>query len=234
MGDGIRRETKGYKVTLLRTQRAEPRKLTHRDLLARETSLKSRASRWRSGCSWSTEKTRSSCSIAWGPITVTSGICSSLSVLWSRFATITAQPMKTLDWIPPLAEGQAFFQPYASLPALHFAHNAVAVEPQGDWFRNFECAEGRKRGLDFHEDIYNPCVLRFDLSQTGRATVMASRWNRVTPTPPPLTSWVSGNVEGRSSKESTMIPPANSLRPPISLSSPWIRPQHHRRISLVC
>ena len=73
-----------------------------------------------------------------------------------------------------LAQGQAFFKPYASLPALYFAHNAVAVEQQGDWFRNFEYAEESKRGLDFHEDLYNPCVLRFDLSQTRRATVMAS------------------------------------------------------------
>ena len=73
-----------------------------------------------------------------------------------------------------LAEGQAVFQPYASLPGLHFAHNAVAVEPQGDWFRNFEYAEERKRGLNFHEDLYNPCALRFDLSQTRQATVIAS------------------------------------------------------------
>ena len=73
-----------------------------------------------------------------------------------------------------LAQGQAFFQPYASLPGLHFAHNAVAVELQGEWFRNFEYEEERKRGLDFHEDLYNPCALRFDLSQTRQATVIAS------------------------------------------------------------
>jgi len=73
-----------------------------------------------------------------------------------------------------LAQGQAFFQPYASLPGLHFAHNAVAVELQEYWFRNFEYAEERKRGLDFHEDLYNPCALRFDLSETRQATVIAS------------------------------------------------------------
>ena len=32
-----------------------------------------------------------------------------------------------------LTQGQAFFQPYASLPGLHFAHNAVTAEPQEDW-----------------------------------------------------------------------------------------------------
>src|SRR5208283_1123640 len=79
-----------------------------------------------------------------------------------------------LDPHVELAEGQASFKPYASLPALHFAHNAVAVEQYGGWFRNFEYAEERKRGLDFHEDLYNPCALRFDLSQTRQATVIAS------------------------------------------------------------
>src|SRR5271157_3692257 len=74
-----------------------------------------------------------------------------------------------------LAQGQAFFQPYAPLPGLHFAHNATAIEEQGSWYRNFEYVEERKRGLDFHEDLYSPFGLRFDLSGTMIATVIASQ-----------------------------------------------------------
>jgi len=74
-----------------------------------------------------------------------------------------------------LAQGQAFFQPYAPLPGLHFAHNATAIEEQGSWYRNFEYVEERKRGLDFHEDLYSPFGLRFDLSGTMTATVIASQ-----------------------------------------------------------
>jgi predicted glycogen debranching enzyme len=73
-----------------------------------------------------------------------------------------------------IAQGRVLFQPYASLPGLHFAHNAVAIEEQGSWYRNFEYDEERKRGLDFHEDLYNPLGLRFELSHTKSATVIAS------------------------------------------------------------
>ena len=73
-----------------------------------------------------------------------------------------------------IAQGQAFFQPYASLPGLHFAHNAIAVEEQGSWYRNFEYEEERKRGLDFGEDLYNPFGLRFELSDTKCARLIAS------------------------------------------------------------
>ena len=92
-----------------------------------------------------------------------------------------------------LAEGQAVF------PALRVAAwpapcaQRQAVEPQGAWYRNFEYEEERKRGLDFHEDLYNPCALRFDLS-TMRQAALSRRSIRGVPTWPPLTRWLSGNV----------------------------------------
>jgi predicted glycogen debranching enzyme len=73
-----------------------------------------------------------------------------------------------------ITDRQIRIQPYAALPGLYFAHNAVTVEDQGDWYRNFEYEEERKRGLDFHEDLYNPCALRFDLSHKAQATLIAS------------------------------------------------------------
>lgn len=70
-------------------------------------------------------------------------------------------------------EGLASIQPYGDLPALHFAHNAASVETGGaDWYRNFEFSREQERGLDFQEDLFNPCVLRFSAVET--ATVIAS------------------------------------------------------------
>ena len=64
------------------------------------------------------------------------------------------------------------FQPYAHLPALHLAHDAAEVEATGYWYRNFEYQAERERGLDFREDLFNPCVLRFDLQP--RVSLIAS------------------------------------------------------------
>ncbi|HMV50465.1 MAG TPA: amylo-alpha-1,6-glucosidase [Blastocatellia bacterium] len=73
-----------------------------------------------------------------------------------------------------LADGLATIQPYADLPQLHFAHNANEFAFTGYWYRNFEYAIERERGLDFTEDLFNHFALKFDLNQTLTATVIAS------------------------------------------------------------
>lgn len=70
--------------------------------------------------------------------------------------------------------GLLTLRPYAELPALHLAHAAAVIEPTGYWYRNFEYQAEHARGLDYHEDLFNPCVLRFDLRQQVQATVIAS------------------------------------------------------------
>src|SRR5262249_5177441 len=52
--------------------------------------------------------------------------------------------------------------------------DADRVEPAGYWYRSFEYDRERERGLDFQEDLFNPLVLRFDLSRRGSASVIAS------------------------------------------------------------
>jgi len=64
--------------------------------------------------------------------------------------------------------------PYQGLPGLYLANNAQEVESTGNWYRNFEYDAERERGLDFQEDLFNPCVLSFDLSSTRKAAVVAS------------------------------------------------------------
>ena len=64
--------------------------------------------------------------------------------------------------------------PYQGLPPLCLAHDAKMIESTGDWYRNFEYDAERERGLDFNEDLFNPCLLHFDLSSQTSATVIAS------------------------------------------------------------
>src|SRR5262249_28808394 len=47
-----------------------------------------------------------------------------------------------------------------------------------DWYRNFEYDAERERGLDFSEDLFNPCILRFDLRLRRPASVIASTEQR--------------------------------------------------------
>ena len=65
-------------------------------------------------------------------------------------------------------------QPYPGLPKLALAHTAGAVQPTGDWYRNFEYSVERERGLDFREDLFNPVLFTFDLRQNPRPALIAS------------------------------------------------------------
>ncbi len=64
--------------------------------------------------------------------------------------------------------------PYAGMPALYLNHSGAEVQAAGFWFRNFEYARERERGLDFTEDLFNPMVLVFDLQRSPVATIVAS------------------------------------------------------------
>jgi predicted glycogen debranching enzyme len=64
--------------------------------------------------------------------------------------------------------------PYSGSPSLFLSHDRAEVRPGGDWYRNFEYDVERQRGLDFQEDLFNPCVLVFDLNANSQPTVTAS------------------------------------------------------------
>jgi predicted glycogen debranching enzyme len=74
--------------------------------------------------------------------------------------------------------GFVSFQPVPELPRLFLYSDFVSVENAGYWYRNFEYEIERERGFDFHEDLFQPCVLRFDLSKT--ISVVASTEQLVT------------------------------------------------------
>lgn len=62
--------------------------------------------------------------------------------------------------------------PHNEMPVLFLSHNAEAVEKTWHWHRNFEYAIEKERGFDFRENLFQPVVLKFDLSE--KATVVAS------------------------------------------------------------
>ena len=71
--------------------------------------------------------------------------------------------------------GLASITPYTGLPSLHLAHNAGQLESSNaSWYRNFEYEAEHARGLDFTEDLFNPCLLRFDLRPGAGAMIIAS------------------------------------------------------------
>ncbi|MBK7512458.1 MAG: glycogen debranching enzyme family protein [Chloracidobacterium sp.] len=68
-----------------------------------------------------------------------------------------------------IEDGRVAIRPYSDKPTLTIAHNANAVDESSYWYRNFEYSVEQERGFDFHEDLFQPFVLRFDLSTTAFA-----------------------------------------------------------------
>ncbi len=85
----------------------------------------------------------------------------------------TGQENASLNPAVQIHEGEIIFKPYAHLPQIFLAHNAADVRPQGQWYNRFFYSIEEQRGLDAHEDLFNPCVFTFDLSK-GDASIMAS------------------------------------------------------------
>jgi predicted glycogen debranching enzyme len=70
--------------------------------------------------------------------------------------------------------GYVAFTPYAGLPTVYLAHGGAELHTEGVWYRSFEYDVERERGLDFQEDLFNPCMLRFELSVHPKVSVIAS------------------------------------------------------------
>lgn len=69
------------------------------------------------------------------------------------------------------ADGVVTIKPYQDLPALYFYHSQAKVEPSGFWYYDFEYLIEKERGFDFHEDLYQPFELVFDLAQAASIIV---------------------------------------------------------------
>jgi predicted glycogen debranching enzyme len=62
-----------------------------------------------------------------------------------------------------VAPGRVVWRPYDAVPPTLALHDGV-YEPSPLWYRSFLYARERERGLDDHEDLAAPGVLRFDLA----------------------------------------------------------------------
>jgi predicted glycogen debranching enzyme len=81
----------------------------------------------------------------------------------------------TLDrTVRPHNERLTSVHPYFDNPTLYFAHDAEQLMTDGYWYRNFEYALERERGLDYVEDLFNPFTLSFDLTDRDTARLIAS------------------------------------------------------------
>ena len=72
-------------------------------------------------------------------------------------------------------EGIVSVEPYPGLPRVYFGSDFRTCEPTGHWYNRFEYQEEKARGLDFHEDLFQPFVLHYDLSHSPKAVVIVSR-----------------------------------------------------------
>jgi predicted glycogen debranching enzyme len=86
----------------------------------------------------------------------------------------TAHENGALDPALRIEPGRVACAPYQGCPTLWLAHTDGDVSRTGDWYRNFEYTVEQERGLEFHEDLFNPLVLTFELSRDGRAAIVAS------------------------------------------------------------
>ena len=65
--------------------------------------------------------------------------------------------------------------PNDDLTELFFNHNADELEKTGVWYRNFEYEIEKERGFDFHEDLFQPFILKFDLSETANVLISTEK-----------------------------------------------------------
>ena len=79
-----------------------------------------------------------------------------------------------LDATVTAHEGMARMTPYQGLPTIYFGYGPAVLERSGEWYRNFEYELELERGLDFHEDLFSPFVLRFQLKPGMAVAVIAS------------------------------------------------------------
>jgi predicted glycogen debranching enzyme len=86
----------------------------------------------------------------------------------------TIHENSSLDGTLHVEDGRVRITPYRGLPSLHLAHDAGEVRERAEWYRNFEYARERERGLDFREDLFHPCTLIADLGLRSRVTLIAS------------------------------------------------------------
>ncbi len=66
-------------------------------------------------------------------------------------------------------------KPENEMPALFFSHNHAKIEKTSVWYKNFEYEIERIRGFDYHENLFQPFALEFDLSEAAELIVSTEK-----------------------------------------------------------
>jgi predicted glycogen debranching enzyme len=72
------------------------------------------------------------------------------------------------------AAGRLAYRSYDGLPEVFLHVPGSAWTPAPDWYRSFEYARERERGLDFQEDLFTPGTFTVELTSGDRLGVIAS------------------------------------------------------------
>jgi predicted glycogen debranching enzyme len=86
----------------------------------------------------------------------------------------TTHQNSDLDGTVVQSDGLVKVRPYRDLPALYLAYQGAEISATGYWYNNFEYREEKARGLDYHEDLFNPLTFRVDMNQRSRFVLIAS------------------------------------------------------------
>jgi len=70
--------------------------------------------------------------------------------------------------------GSVRMRPYQGLPELFLSHDADRVLTDNFWYRNFDYAEERSRGLYSAEDLFNPVAFSTSMNGRKRLVIIAS------------------------------------------------------------
>jgi predicted glycogen debranching enzyme len=64
-------------------------------------------------------------------------------------------------------ESKVIVQSGERSPTVNFSHSSADIIETGFWYRNFEYAIEKERGFEFHEDLFQPFAISFDLGSTA-------------------------------------------------------------------
>src|SRR4051794_38694269 len=71
-------------------------------------------------------------------------------------------------------EDTLIFMLYEGAPAVYLSYGKADVSATGYWYRDFAYDRELERGLDYREDLFNPCQIRYTLSPSETVSLIAS------------------------------------------------------------
>ena len=87
------------------------------------------------------------------------------------------QASENIDWDITFANGLFRNQPYAGAPDIYISVPGSSYQSRNQWYRHFNYAQEKDRGLDFTEDLFNHGLFTVNLKQGDVLNIMVSTEN---------------------------------------------------------